>query len=373
MADESHLTTSTFANPAYVFRPGQLGDSLVALPAVHAIKKAIGARPLILISDRVPGEEVVPSWDVFRTSGLFSKALFYTAINRSFISSMGGLASVAREIRRLGKGPLFYFASSGASTSMVRRHRIFFEKFCKLEMIGREEAFKPCMRWDEAGHLINCVPEHQRLLRLVQEHFRAAKTVGIHELLPQCSGAKKSIDRYWEQIRSGRGAVALGPGSKMSCKRWPIERFEMVGKFLVQQKGLFPIIFGGGQDRETGNFLLKKWEGIGLNLCGISIAEAAEAMRRCVFYLGNDTGTMHLAATVGLSCVAIFSARDAPGRWHPVGNGHVILRERVPCEGCTLTVCNKQVTECLDRISAEKVIAAIEQLLLKDGAPRISR
>ena len=161
---------------------------------------------------------------------------------------------------------------------------------------------------------------------------------------------------------AGKMAVAFGPGSKMPCKKWPVERFAEVGRFLTD-KGMFPVIFGGPQDRKLADSLLKNWNGMGLNLCGVSIAESAEGLRRCAFYVGNDTGTMHLAATVGLKCVAIFSARDAPGRWHPIGTGHIILRGQVPCEGCMLTRCNKEVTECLDMIRVEHVTVAIEELI----------
>ncbi len=44
----------------YVFRIGQSGDSWIALPILHVIKRTIGPVPLVLISDKVFGYQFVP-------------------------------------------------------------------------------------------------------------------------------------------------------------------------------------------------------------------------------------------------------------------------------------------------------------------------
>lgn len=84
-------------------------------------------------------------------------------------------------------------------------------------------------------------------------------------------------------------------------------------------------------------------------------------------YLGSDTGTMHMAAAMGTPCVAIFNAKDAPGQWHPCGNGHKILRTAPPCEGCGMDICPKPVTTCLDDITVDDVLRACECVLASRG------
>jgi len=91
----------------------------------------------------------------------------------------------------------------------------------------------------------------------------------------------------------------------------------------------------------------------------LSVLESAEALRRCTLYLGNDTGIMHLAAAVGTRCIAIFSARDHPGKWYPYGQGHVVIRKQIPCEGCYLTVCEEHRMACLMEINVEEVCQAV--------------
>ncbi|MBI5249956.1 MAG: glycosyltransferase family 9 protein [Desulfomonile tiedjei] len=348
--------------PVYVFSVGQLGDSLVALPAVHAIKEAFPERPLILVGDIVPGEQYLPSWEVFRLSGVFSKALYYTPMNRSKFACLTELFSISREMRRLGGAPLFYLVNDGASSSMVRRHRFFFEAICGTEVVGAKQAPDPSVISDESGHLIPKKPQHIRLFEIVQGHVNHPLTFRTEGLIRVADSAVRSVEKYFSNL-SQTEFVAFGPWSKMPCKRWPLERYAQVGKFLIREKGMFPVILGSANERPIGETLLKEWGGYGLNLCGISLSESSEALRRCTLYVGNDTGTMHLAATVGVKCVAIFSSRDAPGRWNPIGPGHAILRHWVPCEGCMLETCRYDTVRCLDGIPVERVIERARAVL----------
>ena len=84
---------------------------------------------------------------------------------------------------------------------------------------------------------------------------------------------------------------------------------------------------------------------------------------RCRLYLGNDTGTMHLAAAAGTRCVAVFSSKDWPGIWYPYGTGHRVLRTAVECDGCRLTECIERRMECILSIAVEDVYRAAADLL----------
>ena len=61
-----------------VFRIGQLGDTIVALPAIWAIRESYPDSKMILITDRHESQGLVCSWDVLAATGIFSEVLFYT-------------------------------------------------------------------------------------------------------------------------------------------------------------------------------------------------------------------------------------------------------------------------------------------------------
>jgi ADP-heptose:LPS heptosyltransferase len=101
------------------------------------------------------------------------------------------------------------------------------------------------------------------------------------------------------------------------------------------------------------------------------VRESAALMESARFYLGNDTGVMHLAAAVGLCCVAVFSARNWPGIWEPYGKGHRMLRFDVPCSGCHLTVCDKDL-HCLREITVEQVYQACVEVITRQKAETLT-
>jgi ADP-heptose:LPS heptosyltransferase len=139
----------------------------------------------------------------------------------------------------------------------------------------------------------------------------------------------------------------------MPAKRWPLERFLHVIGELISEFDIWPVIFGGEEDRVIGAWLLDRW-GSGYNAAGaLGIRSSLAAMKHCELFIGNDTGTMHMAAAVGLPCVAIFSSRERPGLWYPPGEGHRVFRSAIECEGCGLVECLELGNECLKRISVE--------------------
>jgi ADP-heptose:LPS heptosyltransferase len=68
-----------------------------------------------------------------------------------------------------------------------------------------------------------------------------------------------------------------------------------------------------------------------------------------------------LAGFVGVPCVAIFSARDIPGKWVPYGSAHRILRRQTDCAGCMLEVCDRK-NLCLTRITTDAVLGEWDEL-----------
>jgi ADP-heptose:LPS heptosyltransferase len=166
-------------------------------------------------------------------------------------------------------------------------------------------------------------------------------------------------------IKDSTLLVAFGPGSKRPTTKWPLERFAELGRLLIQS---FPtleiLILGGKEDAETGDTLCAEWGSRCHNLAGrLSVYGSAVAMESCLTFVGNDTGTMHLAAMVGLPCVTIFSARNYPGQWEPYGSNHIVLRHETSCSGCRLDVCLEHNYDCLLHITVDDVLQAVHNIL----------
>jgi len=352
-------------NPVYAFRVGQLGDALVSLPALHALKHAIGDAPLISITDHFGARGIVPAQEVFHLTGFFDQYLSYTPLVISTMDGLRSLARVSRRIRQIGRGKLFLLIDPGRSAAQIRRYRFFFETVCGLELIGADAALNSYHPRGFRDRLLEQPSEYSRLRKIVTDYFGVERCGENTFSLPTRDEHLTTVNRLWEEVPVPANSIpiAVGPGSKMPSKRWKESRFIRLGTSLIRDYNVFPLIFGGPEDAEIGDRLINAWRR-GFNFAGkLSIAEASVALSRCRFYVGNDTGTMHLAAVAGLPCVCLFSARDNPGRWNPVGKGHYILRGRIECEGCSAVSCPHGEPKCMDLITVEQVYDAAGKVL----------
>ncbi len=98
------------------------------------------------------------------------------------------------------------------------------------------------------------------------------------------------------------------------------------------------------------------------NLAGkTSLAELIGELQRCQLLLTNDTGTMHLAAHLGVPTVAIFGSTE-PALTGPLGKGHLVIRHQVECSPCFLRTCPIDF-RCMERVKVVDVVATVEKLL----------
>jgi lipopolysaccharide heptosyltransferase III len=103
-----------------------------------------------------------------------------------------------------------------------------------------------------------------------------------------------------------------------------------------------------------------------VNLCGkLSPRESAAVLARAKLFLGHDSGPMHLAAAVGIPCVAVFSARNRPRMWFPWGSQHEVIYHRTDCWGCDLDTCIEQKKKCLTSILPAEVLGVVHRVLAR--------
>lgn len=158
-----------------------------------------------------------------------------------------------------------------------------------------------------------------------------------------------------------RNLVILNPGAGWGAKRWPAERYGLVGKALAAD-GLEPLINFSRAEHELALEVEAASEGRAVPMA-LSIGELIALTRRARLFIGGDTGPMHLAAALGVPVVAIFGPTD-PARNGPYGTKSVVLRD--PASRTSLSHTSRP-DPGLDEITADAVIGAARQLL--EGAP----
>jgi heptosyltransferase III len=351
-----------------IYRCGALGDTVVALPVYRALKNAWPcARILWMSQGGTPG--VLWPDIVLRELQIGVEPFTYTARE---ISNLSGLVGLRRRVRALRPDAVVYLPNDKNGTLRLWRDRLFFLA-CGVRKVFMPE---PAGKTDLFGKLNRGGRRYPK------------ETIRLMSVLRRLGLADSGVCFFdspwnlppglWERIGLGRDEAvplfAVCPGSKMQSKRWPSERYARVLTRLSAHTDARFCFFGGNEDAAVCREIAERSGTVSRCVVAagkLTLAESAALLARCRIYLGNDTGTMHLAAAVGVPCVAIFSARDYPESWYPWGEGHICLRADVSCEGCERTECLHLA--CLSGITEETVLGACISLLARQAGPICQR
>lgn len=164
-------------------------------------------------------------------------------------------------------------------------------------------------------------------------------------------------------ISSGDVLLGVNAGASFgSAKRWYPERFGEVAKQLAAAWGARIILFGGPDETAIVAEIEQALQGNCLNMAGkTSVRQLMALIKRCNFFITNDSGPMHIAAAFGVPVVAIFGPTDHKGT-SPCSDKAVIVRQAVDCAPCKLRSCPTD-HRCMTAVSADDVVQAALQLI----------
>jgi heptosyltransferase-2 len=176
-------------------------------------------------------------------------------------------------------------------------------------------------------------------------------------------------NRIERRAESGPLRVGLCPGAEYGpAKRWPAERFAATARLVSAANGAEWTLLGSPTDRPVGSEVENLLDGVShRNLIGTTtLAGLMEELATLDLLLTNDTGTMHLAATLGVPVVAVFGSTE-PAWTGPTGAPHTVLRHHVPCSPCYLRECPLKTGRyrCFEAITPEAAAEAVLALLEK--------
>lgn len=150
-----------------------------------------------------------------------------------------------------------------------------------------------------------------------------------------------------------------------SLKVWNINNFARIIEYLSNEKGIQVIFIGAPSDKEiyediNYNVELKIKP---VNLCSqLSIKDSLALLKKVDFIIGNDSGNLHMASSVGTRVIGLYGPMPFE-KWKALGDGNILIHADLPCMPCSLKTkkdCNKA---CLSSITVETVKKAIDDIL----------
>jgi len=165
--------------------------------------------------------------------------------------------------------------------------------------------------------------------------------------------------------RAARPWIGLHSGARAPARRWPAEYFATVAGTLARRFNAQIILTGSNDELMTVREVEKHMTTRAMNVVGkTSLGGLAALISKLDLFITNDTGPAHIANAVDTPSITLFGPVD-PVRWASRDRArHPILRQPVSCSPCAYRECPID-HRCLRWITPDRVIAQAEALLLK--------
>jgi ADP-heptose:LPS heptosyltransferase len=142
--------------------------------------------------------------------------------------------------------------------------------------------------------------------------------------------------------------LALHAGSGSARKNWPEARWAEFVDRLVRETEHRLLIVGGEAEGERLDRLIAGLPSERARLArSLPLVELANRMHKCAAFVGHDSGITHIAAALGLPCVVLWPETDE-AIWRPQGSRVVLLKERRGLRALDVDWVFRELTRLLD-------------------------
>jgi len=350
-----------------IYRLGSLGDTLIALPALHLIARAYPEAERRMLTNFPVNVKAPPAAAILENSGLVQGYFRYGVGTRS----PRHLLSLWWQLVRWRPEVLVYIGPNRGVES-ARRDAKFFRLCGIRRQIGvplTEDMQQNRVETDG----VTLEPEGSRLARNLAELGDARLDDAASWDLGLTAAEKARAAGLLEAVGS-RPLIAVGVGTKVQSKDWGRDNWRaLLARLAALYPGYALVLNGAREESEASEFTADGWREVAqeqvdrgpvINLCGqLTPRESAAAFAHARVFVGHDSGPMHLAAAVQTPCVAIFAARNIPRVWFPYGRQHRVIYHQVDCGGCGLETCIVEKKKCILSITVDEVVEQVRAVL----------
>jgi heptosyltransferase II len=198
-----------------------------------------------------------------------------------------------------------------------------------------------------------------------ERYERALAPLGLStDRVPRmsCGDEAEEWAAAWLADRGMASPLAIAPAARHATKQWIEENWiELVGR--LRDRGIPVIAFSLPREKRALGSLAEavEVEGTGAWLTE-RLPRMAAVLSRCRAAVTCDSGLMHLAAARGVRVVALFGSTVPELGFAPAGEGHRVLCRHEPCQPCTIhgrDHCPRTHFRCMRGIGTDEVWSAL--------------
>jgi heptosyltransferase-1 len=298
---------------------GQLGDVVLSLPALHAIRKRF-PKAIITVAVGKTGAEVV------ELSGYANSILVVDRVALRDGPKLVSLARIAKLVRGVRRSQFDFVIDLH---SLSETNLLGFLSGAPKRLYSR----RPTRSLDFLAnfHPRPPVEVDHRQRHLIDRYLDVLIPLGVKDAdrLPHLktrASDNAAIEKFLKQAKADIGTplVGLFPGAGHPSRRWPLQRFAELADFLARNDQVRILVFLGPEERSFVQDIQRQFPPTTVVLDKLTIPQVAAAQARLAVFVSNDTGPMHIASAVGTPVVLLLDKR-APQSYLPQGDRHQII------------------------------------------------
>ena len=290
---------------------GQLGDVVMSLPALRAIREKFPYAQITIAVGK-PGKELL------NLCGYANEILEVDRValrDGPTLISLGRIAKFVSQVRKQKFDFVIdlhsYYETNILGFLSGASHRLYARRENRsLDFLAN---FKP-------------QPARERTAaHLVERYLDMLKPLGIENVpripvLKTSPADDKAVEAMLkkEKAQSRELLVGMFPGAGNASRVWPLEKFAEVADHLIRNDRVRVILFAGPEERALVPQMRSVFPSGTIFFDRLTIAQLASAQARLTLLISNDTGPAHIAAAVGTPVIVILDQPDL-NSFTPVG------------------------------------------------------
>lgn len=339
-----------------IFRPGNLGDLICAVPSFYSIRKKYPYAKIYLMTSQGSG-----NWganEIFKENIFFDEIINYsTKDTRSLFDKIQFIKRL-----RLLEFDLWIDYGNQINTFFWHLRQIFLIKMFNVQSIWLDKCIYFTYFRIFQSKKFFFMNETTKL-----NNFVASNGVEIIDLPDMIMH-----DNYFENsvISNIKNFIVISIGSAQPLLNfWDEKKFTDLANYLSLSHQV--VFIGSPSERKKADRIISRMKKKPINLVGkTSISNLFSILNRSKIVIGLDSGPQHIAALEGASVITITACWNFDNTWTPSGKGKIItLKPKKRSERCLLNkdrhgrrLCYNN-PNCIESISTSDVIKAVNQIL----------
>jgi len=205
-------------------------------------------------------------------------------------------------------------------------------------------------------------------MHIVDYQFSALQQIGFavtdRKLVIEIpESIQKDIERTFSFLNQQSFKAVIHPGARRASRRWTPANFARIANLLKNNYQAEIILASAPDEKNLVDEVAKAVDGDLIKLPELSLIQLAALIKKCDLYIGNDTGTSHLAAGTGIKIVTLFGPQF-PSLWAPYTDRGATVFKNMDCTGpCNHIDCIHGENKCMTSITVDEVWEKINNLV----------